>query len=66
MTPFENGQGKTGEMCTKEKNVHIKIQKGRFIFFFIISFSLTTSISFRSGSLTSLKKENQTKNLKEM
>lgn len=32
-TPSENGQGKTGGMCTKEKHVHIKIQKGRFIFF---------------------------------
>lgn len=66
MTPFENGQGKTGGMCTEEKHVHIKIQKGRFIFFFIINFSLTRLISFRSGSLTSLKKENQTKILKDM
>lgn len=66
MTAFENGRGKTGGMCTKVKHAHIKIQKGRSIFFFIISFSFTRLISFTSGSLASLKKENQTKNLKEM
>lgn len=66
MTPFENGQQKTGGMCTKEKHGHIKIQKGVFIFYFILSFLLKRFVSFKSGLLTSLKKENQTKNLKEM
>lgn len=59
MNPFANGQGEKGGTCTKDKHVHIKIQKGRAYFFFSNrGFSLTRFVSFRSGSLTGLKKEN--------